>query len=68
MIKKNIQLFGASESCENARLLLENHPLIKRIDTASLPRTWTLIIHENISDMQLIPLLKESGINGFRFY
>ena len=69
MRKANIQFFGSSESCEKALILLENHPGIKRIDTAPhSPRTWSLLFHENVQDMKLIPLLAKSGINGFRLF
>lgn len=68
MQKKHIQFFGTAESCEKARLLLENHPQIKRIDQSGMRRTWTLLLYENISEMKLIPLLAKSGINGWRYF
>lgn len=68
MMKRTLCLFGTSEACENARLLMENLPQIKRIDVSDGSRQLLLLLHEPVSEKMLIPFLAKSGISGFRFY
>ena len=61
-----IVLYGTKSSRESARVLLENQPQIRRIDSLSDMRILRLITNTQIDEISLIPLLSASGISGFR--
>ena len=67
MHKKTLWVFGAHASCVKARLIMENHPQVRRVDIDKDERVLTLLLYDPIRVIELIPLLKESGISGFRY-
>jgi len=60
----SLVLYGGFEQRRNAQLLLENLPQVKRIDTDS--STLRIVCSESCNENSLIPLLRTSGISGFR--
>lgn len=61
-----IVLYGTKSSRESAKVLLENQPQIRRIDSLRDMRILRLITNSQIDEISLIPLLSASGISGFR--
>ena len=64
---KIITLMGTMETRTRARCLLENHPSIRRVDTNDGDTRLKLLICEPLSNIYLLSLLKDSGIDGVIF-
>lgn len=65
---QNITLYGSSSACEQARVLLENHPQVRRLDTLRTPAQLKLILCERLSESDLLTLLLPSGITGLQIH
>ena len=63
----SIALFGPLGARERARLLIENHPLVRRVDAAPGAARLRLFLAAPISEDELVTLLEDSGISGFAF-
>jgi len=61
-----LHLYGSHQACNNAYILLENQPQIKRIDIQDDTKTLFIFPNKQLTEKTLIPLLYESGISGFR--
>ena len=66
MRRMNLILYGSSVSQELARNLLENMMEVKRESVGCHSGEVQLIISKPIKETSLIPLLRPSGIHGFR--
>lgn len=63
---KTLLLYGTPASREMAKLLLENQPQVRRVDAAPDLSELKLLLNSPLSEGELIPLLAQSGICGFR--
>lgn len=63
---RTIALYGSASSREQAKLLLENLPQVKRMDVSADMAEVRLILRSPLRENSLIPLLAQSGISGFR--
>ena len=59
-------LYGNAADQETAKHLLEGLHQIKRIDEMRTPSELRLVLRDPIKESSLIPLLRQSGIHGFR--
>ena len=64
---RTLLLYGAPAARENARLLLENLPQVRRVDAIGAGVALRLFFSEPVSENEMIPLLAKSGISGFGF-
>ena len=64
-VSKTIILYGQLSMREHAKLLLENQPQVKRIDTTAGFGHLKMVLTSPISEDELIAILASSGINGF---
>ena len=62
----SIVLYGSPQSRELAKNLLTNLKEVKREEKANCPWEVRLAVFEPINETSLIPLLRQSGIHGFR--
>ena len=67
VLMKSITLLGTMETRTRARCLLENHPSIRRIDALDGDLKLKLLLSDSLSNMLLLEILKESGIDGVIF-
>ena len=65
-MRRTVFLYGNADSCLQARLILENLPEVKQIRTAASSAEIKLLLTQPIHEKNLIPLLSQSGISGFR--
>lgn len=63
---KTITLYGSASSRECARLLLENLPQVKRMDVSQDMGEIRILLSDPLYESNLIPLLANSGVSGFR--
>ena len=61
-----LALYGPLGSREQAKLLLENQPQVKRIDSSTGLTQLRLFLNDPLSEDELIMLLSSCGISGFR--
>ncbi len=61
---KSLTLLGTQESRILAKGMLENHPGIRRIDSQSGYLQLKLIGSGMLSDMEILHLIKDSGLSG----
>lgn len=61
-----IVMYGAPQAKELAKALLINQNQVLREDYSSVHGTLQLTLKEPIKETSLIPLLRQSGIHGFR--
>ena len=66
MYMMKIVLYGTQRSKELAKDLLVNQKEVARDQCASAPNAICLALHEPMKETSLIPLLRNSGIQGFR--
>ena len=66
LICKTLRLFGSAAAKKKAKLILENQPQIKRIDSCPDPDTLKLLFDSPQNEKSLLPLLADCGISGFR--
>ena len=59
-------LYGNAAAQETARHLLEELEQVKRTDLLQSPARLRLILNAPIRETSLIPLLRQSGIQGYR--
>ena len=59
-------LYGNQQKRDIARNLLANLKEVKREESAAHPCEVKLTLSEPINETSLIPLLRQSGIHGFR--
>ena len=62
----SIVLYGSPQSRDLAKSLLTNLKEVKREEKANYPWEVRLALLEPINENSLIPLLRQSGIHGFR--
>lgn len=60
-------LCGTPAARENARLLLENLPQVRRVDARGERGALRILSRAPLAEDELIPLLLQSGISGFGF-
>ena len=61
-------LYGAPASIERAQALLENLPQVRRIDAGAGTGTVRLLLSGPLPEADLIELLAQSGLSGFRIH
>ena len=66
MYRVSLILYGNSQSCELAKGFLDNLMEVKRTESLKNPHKISLVLLEPIKETSLIPLLRKSGIQGFR--
>ena len=66
MYRVSLILYGNSQSCELAKGFLDNLMEVKRTESSKNPHEISLVLLEPIKETSLIPLLRKSGIQGFR--
>lgn len=64
---KDVTLLGTMEARKQAGCLIENHPLVRRIDAMEGYTHLRLFLSESIADISIIALLKDSGLDGIKF-
>lgn len=62
----HLVLYGSSQAREKAVNLLCNLKMVKREESTENPCEVKLTLSEPIKEISLIPLLRQSGIYGFR--
>lgn len=63
---RTLALYGPLSSREQAKLLLENQPQVRRVDASAGLTQLRLFLQVPIGEDELLPLLAQSGISGFR--
>lgn len=66
MYRISLILYGNAQSCEIAKGLLLNQAEVKMEEVSNNPWKVNLILSERLNENSLIPLLRKSGIHGFR--
>ena len=66
MYHQRIILYGSSASRETARSVLQNLESVRREEGANNGMEIRLILSKPLKETSLIPLLRHSGIHGFR--
>jgi len=66
MHKVSLILYGNPQSREIAKGMLLNRAEVKREADSNEPWRINLILSEPMNEKSLIPLLRQSGIHGFR--
>ena len=61
-----LTLFGARPQRQSAQAMLENCPQIRRVDLLGDGRTLRLTMNSPMTEGELLSLLRESGVSGFR--
>lgn len=64
VICRTILLFGDAQSKSLARIQIENHPQIQRIDMITSSR-FRLLMRRDIKETEWISEFKSCGIHGF---
>ena len=62
---KNIVVYGSSSACELARLALENHKKVRRVDVSPDGSRIRVFLSDRMPEGELIELFQKSGISGF---
>ena len=63
LICRSIRLFGTNEASQNAQAILENMQQVRRIDIKN--DLLRLLVTMPVTEMELLCVLKKSGISGF---
>lgn len=63
---RRLMIFGTQSAREQAKILLENQPDIKRIDPSADLKEIRLFCPEGYTECELVALLARSGIDAFR--
>lgn len=65
---KQLTLYGAPAGLERAQALLENLPQVRRVDAGATAGEIRLRLARPLPEGELIALLAQSGICGFRIH
>jgi hypothetical protein len=63
LICRSVRLFGTNEAKQNAQAILENMQHVRRIDSKN--NLLRLLVTMPVTEMELLSVLKKSGISGF---
>ena len=63
LICRSIRLFGTNEARQDAQAILENMQQVRRIDIKN--DLLRLLVTMPVTEMELLCVLKKSGISGF---
>ncbi len=63
LICRSIRLFGTNEAKQNAQAILENMQYVRRIDSKN--NLLRLLVTMPVTEMELLSVLRKSGISGF---
>ena len=63
LICRSIRLFGTNEARQTAQAILENMQQVRRIDIKN--DLLRLLVTMPVTEMELLCILKKSGISGF---
>ena len=63
LICRSIRLFGTNEARQTAQAILENMQQVRRIDIKN--DLLRLLVTMPVTEMELLCVLKKSGISGF---
>ena len=66
MYHQRIILYGSSAARKRARNILENLEEVRREETLNNGTEMRLLLSKPLKETSLIPLLRSSGIHGFR--
>jgi len=66
MYKISLILYGKSQACAKAKGLILNQKEAKQEESTNYYWEVNVILSEPINETSLIPLLRQSGIYGFR--
>ena len=66
MYHQKIILYGSSSARESARNMLENLEVVRREECINNGMEIRMILSKPLKETSLIPLLRHSGIYGFR--
>ena len=65
---KTLTLYGAPAAIGQALVLLENEPVIRRVTPGGMHGEVRLLLQAPLPEGVLVPLLRQSGISGFRVH
>ena len=66
LICRSFRLFGTNEARQNAQAILENMQQVRRIDIKN--DLLRLLVTMPVTEMELLCILKKSGISGFSLW